>query len=165
MSQSYKLDAIDLKILSLLQLDGRITNSALAERIALSPSPCLQRIKRLEKSGYIKGYGAWIDTVKFGETTTVFTEITLTNHNRLNFSNFEKSVIHIDELVECHLLSGGYDYLLKFVTKNISTYQTIISDILRINPEIKSYFSYIVIDSPISKPYVPLSVVTNNSRV
>ena len=164
MSQSYKLDATDIKILSLLQQDGRMTNSALAERIALSPSPCLQRVKRLEKSGYIKGYGAWVDMIKFGETTTVFTEITLTNHNRVNFSQFERSIIGYDELVECHLLSGGYDYLLKFITKSVSVYQSTISDILSKNPEVKNYFSYIVIDTPISKPYLPLSVLNKNSK-
>lgn len=112
-----RLDRIDLKILTQLQQSGRITNVELADAVGLSPSPCLTRVKRLEKAGYITGYGAHINLHKLGEFLTVFTEVTLTEHRSGDFSRFETRIRKLDEIVECHLVSGGYDYLLKFVTR------------------------------------------------
>src|SRR3712207_6665914 len=102
-----KLDRIDLRILSHLQKNGRITNVDLAEAVGLSASPCLMRLKRLEKAGYITGYSAHVDLRKLGETITVFTEVTLSDHRRNDFGRFEAYVRNVDEVVECHLVSGG----------------------------------------------------------
>ena len=156
MSDTPKLDRLDLRILAHLQKHGRITNVELADAVGLSPSPCLIRVKRLEKAGYITGYGAHIRLEKLGDTQIVFTEVTLSDHRREDFARFENSIRGIDEIVECHLVSGGYDYLLKFVTRGVNQYQTIIEDLLERDIGIEKYFSYIVIKSPFIKHHLPV---------
>jgi DNA-binding Lrp family transcriptional regulator len=151
-----KLDRIDLKILAKLQQSGRITNVELADAVGLSPSPCLTRVKRLEQAGYITGYGAHINLAKLGECLTVFTEVTLSEHRRGDFSRFESRIVKLDEIVECHLVSGGYDYLLKFVTRGVSHYQSIIEGMLESDYGIEKYFSYVVIKSPFIKHHLPI---------
>lgn len=156
MSLGRKLDRIDLKILAQLQANGRMTNVDLASAVGLSASPCLLRVKQLEKAGYIAGYGAHINLRMLGETILVFTEVTLSDHRREDFARFEKAVFAVEEIVECHLVSGGYDYLLKFVTKGVVHYQAIIEGLLERQIGIEKYFSYIVIKSPFVKTYNPL---------
>lgn len=151
-----KLDRIDINILAQLQRNGRITNIELAKNVALSPSPCLLRVKRLEEAGYITSYNARIDLSKLGETITVFTEVTLSSHHREDFAKFETSIRAIDEVIECHLVSGGYDYLLKFVTRGVAHYQSVMENILEREIGVAKYFSYIVIKSPVLKDGVPL---------
>jgi DNA-binding Lrp family transcriptional regulator len=151
MHEAVKLDRIDVNILAHLQRNGRITNVELADAVALSPSPCLIRVKRLEKAGYIIGYNAHIDIAKLGETVTVFTQITLTDHHLEDFARFEAGIRSVDEVIECHLISGGYDYLLKFIARSVGHYQSVIERILERNIGIEKYFSYIVIKSPISR--------------
>ncbi len=153
---SLKLDRIDVNILVQLQKDGRMTNVSLADAVGLSPSPCLQRLKRLEVGGYITGYGAHINLAKLADTVTVFTEVTLADHRREDFIKFEASIRNIDEILECHLVSGGYDYLLRFITRNIAHYQDLMESILDRNIGVEKYFSYIVIKSPIVKNTLPL---------
>ncbi len=159
MSPAPKLDRIDLKILCQLQKNGRITNVDLAEAVGLSPSPCLMRVKRLEKAGYITGYGAQIQLQKLGDTLMVFTEVTLSDHRRDDFSRFEAAIRKVDEVVECHLVSGGYDYLLKFITQGVGHYQTIIETLLDRNIGIEKYFSYIVLKSPFIKHQYPIETL------
>ena len=154
-----RLDRIDLKILTQLQQSGRITNVDLADAVGLSPSPCLTRVKRLEKAGYITGYGAHINLHKLGEYLNVFTEVTLTEHRAGDFSRFETRIRKLDEIVECHLVSGGYDYLLKFVTRGVGHYQSIIEGMLESDYGIEKYFSYIVLKSPIVKRYDPIEAL------
>jgi DNA-binding Lrp family transcriptional regulator len=154
-----KLDRIDLNILAHLQRHGRISNVDLAEAVGLSASPCLQRTKRLESTGYIVGYGAQLNLAKLGEVVMVFTEMTLNDHRRADFARFEAAVATIDEIVECHLVSGGYDYLLKFVTRGISHYQMVIEAMLDRGLGIEKYFSYIVIKSPVVKTGLPLKML------
>ena len=156
MIASPKLDRIDLKILAQLQKSGRITNVELADAIGLSPSPCLTRVKRLEQAGYITGYGAQINLHKLGDFLTVFTEVTLQDHRSSDFARFESRIRNIDEIVECHLVSGGYDYLLKFITAGVGHYQSIIEEMLEGNFGIEKYFSYIVIKSPFIKNHYPI---------
>lgn len=151
-----RLDRIDLKILAQLQKTGRITNIELADLVALSPSPCLTRVKRLEKAGYITGYGAQVNMRKLGEVLTVFTEVTLTEHRSGDFSRFEARIQKIDEIIECHLVSGGYDYLLKFATRGVVHYQEIIEGMLEGDYGIEKYFSYVVIKSPFVKHHYPI---------
>ncbi|ASG24444.1 MULTISPECIES: Lrp/AsnC family transcriptional regulator [Nitrospirillum] len=151
-----KLDRIDINILVQLQQSGRITNVELADAVGLSPSPCLARVKRLEKAGYITGYGAQINYQKLGDFMTVFTEVTLSEHRSGDFSRFESKIRKIDEIVECHLVSGGYDYLLKFITVGVTHYQTIIESMLEGDFGIEKYFSYIVIKTPFIKQHYPI---------
>jgi DNA-binding Lrp family transcriptional regulator len=151
-----KLDHIDLRILSHLQKNGRITNVDLADAVGLSASPCLMRLKRLEKAGYITGYSAHINLNKLGNTITIFTEVTLSDHRRSDFARFETYVRNVAEIIECHLVSGGYDYLLKFITRSVDHYQSIIEHLLEQSIGIEKYFSYIVIKSVFLKNYLPL---------
>jgi DNA-binding Lrp family transcriptional regulator len=156
MAASPKLDRIDVNILAQLQKDGRMTNVSLADAVGLSPSPCLQRVKRLEAAGYIAGYGAHINIGKLADTVTVFTEVTLSDHRREDFIKFESSVRTIEEILECHLVSGGYDYLVRFIVRNIAHYQELMESILDRSIGVEKYFSYIVIKSPIVKNALPL---------
>ncbi|MEM5433560.1 Lrp/AsnC family transcriptional regulator [Cupriavidus oxalaticus] len=152
-----KLDRIDISILSHLQRNGRTTNVDLADAVGLSPSPCLIRVKRLEKAGYIGGYGAQVRLEKLGTMQIVFTQVTLSDHRREDFARFEAAIRDIDEIVECHLVSGGFDYMLKFVTCGVAHYQSIVEDVLRQNVNIEKYFSYIVIKSSFVKGYYPIA--------
>lgn len=154
-----KLDRIDINILAELQRNGRITNTDLADAVALSPSPCLARVKRLEKNGYIVSYNATVALKKLGETSTVFTEVTLEDHHMEDFARFERRIQTIDEVIECHLISGGYDYLLKFTTRGIVHYQQLMEDILVKDFGIAKYFSYVVLKSPVVKLHYPLSTL------
>ncbi len=154
-----KLDRIDLKILCELQKNGRMTNVELAGIVGLSPSPCLMRVRRLEKAGYISGYGAAINMAKLGDVVLVFTEVTLSDHKQGDFARFEAAARSLDEIMECHLVSGGYDYLLKFVTRGIAHYQETIEGLLQRNLGIEKYFSYVVIKSPVVKSYYPINAL------
>jgi len=153
---SPKLDRIDVNILVELQRNGRVTNADLADAVGLSPSPCLLRVKRLQQAGYITGYNARINLAKLGDTITVFVEVTLVEHRRENFVRFETTLHRFDEVVECHLMSGGYDYLVKLVTPSLDVFQTIMETLLDSNAGISKYFSYIVVKSPIVKPEYPI---------
>ena len=139
-----RLDAIDLRILATLQREGRITKLALAERVGLSPSPCWERLKRLEKAGYIAGYRAEIALAKLGGVTTVMVEVTLKKHGFEDFQVFERAVRKIPEIVECLATGGGIDYLLKVVTADIDAYQRLIDELLTAGIGIDRYFSYVV---------------------
>jgi DNA-binding Lrp family transcriptional regulator len=151
-----KLDRIDIKILYELQKNGRITNVELADLVHLSPSPCLMRVKKLQSEGYIEGYSAQVNIGKLGQTLTVFTEITLKNHRQVDFARFLAVVEKIDQVIECHLVSGGYDYLMKFVTAGIAEYQTIMERLTDMDIGIDKYFSFVVLKSPIIKAHMPL---------
>jgi DNA-binding Lrp family transcriptional regulator len=152
-----KLDRTDIKILYELQKNGRITNVELADLVHLSPSPCLMRVKRLQAEGYIEGYSAQINLGMLGQTLTVFTEITLKNHRQVDFARFLAVVDKIDQVIECHLVSGGYDYLVKFVTAGIGEYQTIMERLTDMDVGIDKYFSFVVLKSPIVKSHLPLT--------
>jgi len=156
---STRLDRIDMKILACLQKNGRITNLDLADAVGLSPSPCLKRVKRLEQAGYVASYGAMLNIQKIGETVTVFTEITLTDHTTEYFLRFEAALRRTEEVMECHLVSGGYDYLVKFVTRGLTHYQSVMEALLERNIGIAKYFSYVVLKTAIQKADLPLDAL------
>ena len=109
------LDAIDRRILETLQKQGRLSNQDLSERVGLSPSASHRRVQRLEEEGYIAGYVALLDPRRLGRTTTVFVEITLSGQADEVLDAFEKAVARVPEVLECHLMAGTADYLLKVV--------------------------------------------------
>lgn len=164
MSNRQKLDRIDIKILAELQKNGNVTNAHLASVVELSPSPCLQRVKRLEAAGIISGYGAHLNLARLTSTVTVFTEIMLHDHRREDFVRFDANLRDFDEITECHLVSGGYDYLLKFLVKDIGHYQGVIEKLVDRNLGIEKYFSYIVIRMPFVKHAVPLETLLSDER-
>ena len=153
------LDRLDLRILTELQKRGRITNVELADAVGLSASPCLTRVKRLEKAGFITGYGALLRIEKLGDFQIVFTKITLADHRREDFVRFVDAVRGVDEIMECHHATGGYDYLLKFVTRNLSHYQSVMEGLLGRDIGIETYFSYVIIKSPIARTHYPLETL------
>jgi len=159
MAGAPRLDRIDINILAQLQQNARLTNVDLAEAVGLSPSPCLARLRRLEKAGYVVSYNARIQLAKLIDHITVFTEVTLNDHRREDFIKFEVEIKRYEALQECHLVSGGYDYLLKFVTNNVSRYQEIMEGILERNIGVEKYFSYIVIKTIIDKGHVPVKYI------
>ncbi len=151
-----KLDRIDIRIMHELQKNGRITNVELAELVHLSPSPCLMRVKKLQDAGYITGYSAQIALAKLGPTITVFTEVTLKNHRQIDFARFQQAIEKVEEVIECHLISGGYDYLLKFITASISDYQEIMERLTDNDIGIDKYFSFVVMKTSFTKSHLPL---------
>lgn len=155
--RTMKLDRIDIKILNELQKNGRITNVELAELVNLSPSPCLMRVKKLQEEGYILGYAGLINVAKLGQTLTVFTEITLKNHRQADFARFLAAIEKVHSVVECHLVSGGYDYLVKFVTSGIEDYQQTMERLIDLDVGIDKYFSFVVLKTPIAKAQLPLT--------
>jgi Lrp/AsnC family leucine-responsive transcriptional regulator len=120
-----KLDAIDRKILELLQTNSNITNSQLAQEIGLSPAPTLERVKKLETAGVIKSYHAVIDTASVGLGVSTFVMASLKGHNKENISKFMNAIAQIKEIVECHHVTGQADFILKIVCTDIPSYQNL----------------------------------------
>jgi len=120
-----ELDATDRRILAALQKEGRITNAELAERVNLSPSACHRRVQRLETEGYIAGFVALLNARKLGRPTTVFVEITLSGQADELLDAFEKAVRLVPDILECHLMAGTADYLLKVVAENTEDFARI----------------------------------------
>jgi len=123
------LDRIDFLILSILQSDGRISNVDLSKKVNLSASPCLDRVKRLEKEGYIERYGAFINPSKLNYGMTAFVQVSLSSTTSDIFKLFNKEVVKIKEVVECHLIAGGYDYLLKIRFADMVSYRLVLEKI------------------------------------
>ena len=119
------LDATDRRILAALQVSGRMSNSQLSDKINLSPSACHRRVQRLESEGYIRGYVALLDPRKMQVPTTVFVEITLQGQADEVLEAFEKAVSRIPDILECHLMAGSADYLLKVVAENTDDFARI----------------------------------------
>jgi DNA-binding Lrp family transcriptional regulator len=120
-----KLDATDRKILEILQADSNITNAQLAQEIGLSPAPTLERVKKLENAKIIRSYHATIDHGSVGLGVSTFVMVSLKGHNKENIHKFIDAVQEIDEVIECHHLTGQADFILKVVSSDISSYQTL----------------------------------------
>lgn len=117
------LDAIDLKILAVLQADGRITNQALAQQVGLSPRACLERVRRLERGKSIEGYRAVVARSALGEVVVVHTEVTLVDQRQTTLQQFERRALRCPEVIACYLVSGPYDYLVRFACHDMDHYQ------------------------------------------
>lgn len=139
-----KLDEIDIRILAVLQREGRITKLKLAEKVNLSATPCWERLRRLEKNGVIAGYHARIDLARLARFTLVLTEITLHRHQQADFQRFEQSMRETPEVLECYATGGGIDYLVKVVARDVDHYQRLIDGLLTSDIGIDRYFTYIV---------------------
>ncbi|SFA87222.1 transcriptional regulator, AsnC family [Poseidonocella pacifica] len=147
MSRSPRLDRYDFAILRELQANGRMTKTALAEAVNLSPSPCWERLKRLEEGGLITGYRAMIDIRKFAPVTVVLVEITLEGHKAEDFRRFEAQVKEIPEVCDCWATGGGVDYILRLVLRDVDAYQRLMDGLLDSDAGIERYFGYIVTKS------------------
>lgn len=118
-----RVDRIDRHLLHLLQSDGRLTTAELAYLVGLSASPCARRLKRLEEQGVINGYRATLDRKSVGIAMTVFVEVSLNNHQERSIDEFEHAIVDMEEVVNCHVVSGAYDYLLEVVSKDLVGYE------------------------------------------
>lgn len=122
---SLVLDATDRRILTVLQREGRITNADLSERVNLSPSACHRRVQQLEEAGFIDKYVALLNTRRMGKPTTVFVEITLQSQAEDLLDAFEREVARVPDILECHLMAGTADYLLKIVAEDTEDFARI----------------------------------------
>ncbi len=120
-----RLDGTDRKILKILQTNSNITNAQLAQEIGLSPAPTLERVKKLENAGVIKSYHAAVDQAKVGLGVSTFVMVSLKGHNKDNIQKFVEEMKKIEEVVECHHLTGQSDFILKVVSPDIPSYQTL----------------------------------------
>lgn len=139
-----RLDRMDIRILMQLEKHGRISNFQLSNLIGLSPSPCLQRVKRLEKAGIIKRYRTEIDWKGLCNFFTVIAEVTLKNHTASHFQDFEKFIAPMPEISHCYALCGAVDYVLHITSRDIESYQRITDELLRGPVAIDKICSFVV---------------------
>ena len=150
------LDRTDRRILECLQDDGRISNVALAKMVNLTPTPCLERVKRLERDGYIRGYAAILDPEMVGSGLLVFVEIDLTRTSPDVFRDFRKQASRLSEVLECHLVSGNFDYLIKARVKNMQEYRDLLGEKILSLPGVNGSRSYVVMEEVKESLKLPL---------
>ena len=141
-----KLDRTDRLILQTLQQDGRISNVALARKVNLSTTPCLERVRRLERHGYIKGYTALLEPRLVDAGLLVFVEIDLLRTSPGAFRDFRREAMKLRELLECHLVSGNFDYLLKARVKDMQEYRSLLGEKILALPGVSDSRSYVVME-------------------
>ncbi len=140
------LDRIDHKILRQLQGNGRMSNADLARSVNLSPTPCLERVRRLEADGYILDYVALLNPQKLGAGVVSFVQVMLDRTNPDVFERFKEQVALCPEVMECHMVAGGFDYLLKVRTRNMIEYRDFLGDTLARMSDIKQTHTYVVME-------------------
>jgi Lrp/AsnC family leucine-responsive transcriptional regulator len=140
------LDKLDRHILRILQQEGRISMKDLGERVGLSVTPCIERVKRMERDGVITGYYAKVDAAALGARLLVFVEITLNQKSASAFEQFRREVLRIPEVQECHLVSGDFDYLIKARIHEMAEYRKLLGDMLLQLPGAAQSKSYVVME-------------------
>jgi len=160
----YKLDERDIQILSILQEEGRITKTALADRLNLSLTPSWDRLQRMEEEGIIESYGARLSSPFLKNFHLVITEVELESHKEGEFARFEDAIMGFDEVLSCWSVGGGLDYILKILVKDVSDYQDFLKRVLKANIGLRRYFSYAVLDKIKETEVVPDSLI-RRSRV
>ena len=151
-----KLDATDLKILQELQLDGALSNIELAKRVHLSPSPCLARVRALENAGVIDRYVALASAAALGLGLNVFINISLTRQNKESLANFEQRISEHDEVMECYLMTGDSDYLIRVAVADIGALEKFILEQLTPIPGIEKIRSSFALKQVRYKTALPL---------
>jgi len=140
------LDRTDRRILECLQADGRISNVQLARKVNLTPTPCIERVKRLERQGYIRGYTALLDPELVDASLLVFVEIDLARKSPDAFRKFREEARHLTEIMDCHLVSGNFDYLIKARVKDMKAYRKLLGDKILSLPGVSGSRSYVVME-------------------
>jgi len=151
-----KLNRIDKHILRILQNEGRITLAELGRRVGLTTTPCTERVKRLEKEGYIKGYSAIVDPEKLDAGLIIFVQIKFDRTSKSNFTQFQAAVRQLEQVQECYLISGAFDYLLKARVANMSAYREFLEDTLLSLPEVKESSSIVVMEAAKETLNIPI---------
>lgn len=152
----HSIDRTDRRILAILQGEGRISNVELARRVNLSPSPCLERVRRLEAAGLIRSYGAKLDAAALGYGTTAFIQVTLDRTTAEVFDRFRDAVVLIGEVAECHMVAGGFDYLLKLRLRDMEDYRDVLATVVDL-PGVAQTHTYVVIEPIKLDAGVPVS--------
>lgn len=150
-----ELDRIDRKILDLLQKDGRMSMTDLAQKVGLSPTPCTERVRRLERDGVITGYHAHVSPRALGKTLLVFVEIKLAAKSDEVFDRAKKELMFVPEVMECHLVSGDFDYLVKARLSEMGEYRRLLGNILLKLPSAAESRSYVVMEELKETLYLP----------
>ncbi len=158
---AHTLDKIDIQILSLLQKHSNRTTKSIASELKMTTSPVFERIKKLEKEGYIKKYVAILDNKKLGLKLTVFIGITLQGHTRSYLEKFVSQINNFPEIVECHRVSGNFDYLLKLVVEDIEAYEHFIISKLTLLPYLGNVQSLITLSTGKETNEIDLDRVLN----
>ncbi len=143
-----KLDKYNSEILRELKINGRMANSELAEKIALSPSACLRRVQELENSGLIKGYRAILDSELLGNSFIAYVNIGLAEHSTDSQQAFEQAINLAEEVKECHNITGAFEYLLRIETRDIKAFKTFHANVLGAIPQVRMITTHVVMDSP-----------------
>ncbi len=151
------LDRIDRKILKILQEDGRIANLKLAECVALSPTAVLARVQRLTRDGFILGYEARLDPVKLGAGMLVFIEVLLDRTTPNVFDQFKAAVQVHPEIMECHMVAGGFDYLLKTRSADMAAYRAFAGNVLWQLPGVRETRTYAVMEEVKHSSHLPIA--------
>ncbi len=153
---THELDRIDLRILNVLQTDGRIANLKLAEAVALSPTAVLARTQRLQREGYILGFEARLNPLKLGRGMLVFVEVLLDRTTPNVFNEFKAAVQVRDEIMECHMVAGGFDYLLKTRMADMAAYRDFAGSVLWQLPGVRETRTYAVMEEVKNSSRLPL---------
>lgn len=144
---SHKFDSIDRKILEILQENGKITNAQLSVEVGLSPAPTLERVKKLEKNGVIESYHANLNKEQIGIGVSTFVHVALIGHRKSIVDSFVSQIINIPEVVECHHITGQGDFILKVVSKDITSYQKLLVEVINEIPEIDNTQSTVILST------------------
>ena len=161
----YRLDERDIKILSILQKEGRITKTSLAERLNLSLTPSWDRLQRLEEAGVIESYGAKLSSKFLNNFHLVITEVELESHKEGEFAHFENAIMEFDEVLSCWSVGGGLDYILKILVRDVADYQAFLRRVLKADIGLRRYFSYAVLDRIKDTEIVPESLIRKSDLV
>jgi Lrp/AsnC family leucine-responsive transcriptional regulator len=150
------LDSTDQAILAELQTDARLTNVQLAERVGLTPTPCLERVKRLERDGIIQSYHARVDAAAVGLPLLVFVTVRMKSATAKDNQRFAAAVKALPQVQECHMLAGGFDFLIKARVSDISEYRDFYAEQLAELPQVAEIQSYFVIDEVVTHSLLPI---------
>ncbi|KAA5605947.1 Lrp/AsnC family transcriptional regulator [Roseospira marina] len=154
-----KLDERDLRIIEILQREGRLSKSELARRVHLSSTPCWERLRHLEDAGIIEGYEARVSLKAFGPLTQVVVTVELESHLPADFARFERAIQDHPEIHECDSLGGGIDYILKVLARDLESYQAFMDQLLSAGLGIRRYFTYVV-TKPVKRSPPPVTRLT-----
>ncbi len=155
-SSDTELDAADRRLLAVLQDDGRISVVDLADKIGLSPTATTERVKRLTREGYILGYGARLNPEKLQRAFLVFVEVKLERTTLDVFEQFAKAIVRAPEVLECHMVAGGFDYLVKTRVADMNAYRDFLGDVLWALPGVRETHTYAVMEEIKSTTALPL---------
>ena len=158
-----KLDAIDVAILDVLQRDGRLSNVALAKAVGLSPTPCAERVRALESAGIITGYATKLDAERLDLGLLVFIEIGIDRTSEDAFDQFRDAMLGIPQVQECHMVAGGFDYLLKVRVRDMAAYRAFLGEVLSKVPGIRETHTYAVMENVKESRGVDLSHLRDKS--